>query len=386
MVNDICKTNVGMVTLYSDNYGSCLQAYALFRSIEKLNYCPIIIKYRRFETLAGTSVFYKLSHIPFKTLWRIFLHRKQIQLRKSCFNEFRSSMLTFTEKEYLNKDERKELNDRFDVFVCGSDMMWCEAFEKDWEQFFLRFTNKDKRASYAPSFGINQISDKNRQKCLEFLSGFPPSRLSCRDMAGVRMIKEKFGMDAHHVLDPTMLFDKGQWNEIVGNDERIIPKSYVLTYLFGGTLGGRKNIFKQVKSWGMGNLRSIDGEDKHAIKGRVGPFEFVRLFRDAEFVITDTFHGLMFSLIFEKPFVVLTREDGVHWAKYSDRITSALEMLGIPERYWDMNKKMPDEFRTLDYGNINIILGKKRNESIQYLQGAIEEVLRINHINEVNSL
>ena len=386
MDNEKRNVRVGIVTLYTDNYGSCLQAYALFKQVQEFGYTSTLIKYRGSGEREKKSLAYKVFHIPLKKLWRIFLQRRQIQLRKLCFNEFRSSKVVFTEKEYSDDDERKELNNQFDVFVCGSDMMWCEAFEKDWEQFFLRFADKNKRVAYAPSFGVNQISAKNHQKCLEYLSGFQPSRLSCRDKSGVLMIKEKFGIDAHHVLDPTMLFNKEAWNKIVGNDERFIQRPYVLTYLFGGTSGNRKNIFKQVKTWGMGDLMSIDGEGKCTIKGNVGPFEFVRLFRDAEFVITDTFHGLMFSLIFEKAFVVLTREDGVHWTKYSDRITSTLEMLGIPERYWDMNKKLPDEFRTLDYQNVNAILSGKRDESIQYLHRTIEEVLRTNLVNETSSL
>ena len=377
---------VGIVTLYSNNFGSCLQAFALYACIKDMGYAPTLIRYRCVGGNEKDTFLQKLSHIPFKTLLYVLFSKRQIQKRKSCFNRFRSTMFTFTEKEYLNNDERKELNNQFDVFVCGSDMMWCEVFEKDWEQYFLRFVSENKRVAYAPSFGVNQISDRNYQRCLEFLSGFPSSRLSCRDIMGVQMIREKFGLNAHHVLDPTMLFDKNQWNGIIGDKSRLISKSYVLTYLFGGTDRGRRDILKQVRGWDIGKLKSIDVKDKNAIKKPIGPFEFVRLFRDAEFIITDTFHGLMFSLIFEKPFVVLTREDGVHWTKYSDRITSTLEMLGISERYWDMNKKLPGEFRTLDYRNINTILNEKRSESIRYLHGAIEEVLRINHINEHDSL
>lgn len=366
---------IGMVTLYSNNFGSCLQAYALYRCIKDFGCYPTLIKYRRTISLNDRSLLYKIFHLPFKTIWHVFIHRKCINVRKSCFDAFRDSMFIFTPKEYINNDERKELNNEFDAFVCGSDMMWCEAFEKDWSQFFLQFADKDKRIAYAPSFGINQISEENYQRCFELLSGFPSSRLSCRDTTGVRMIKDDFGLDAFHVLDPTMLFDKHQWNSIVHNDARLIKGPYTLTYLFGGTSGGRKKIFKQVKRWKLGAFKSIDGDRSATIKGKLGPLEFVRLFRDAEFVITDTFHGLIFSLIFEKPFVVLTREDGMHWAKYFDRITSMLEMLNISERYLDMNSDIPENFRTLDYTEINSILFEKKEASLRYLRDAIEDVL-----------
>lgn len=366
---------IGIVTLYTDNFGSCLQAYALYKCIENFGNQPTLIKYRETITKRHSPLLYKLFHTSFKTLLYVLTHRKNINLRKSCFEEFRSSMFTFTSKEYSDNDEREELNRLFDVFVCGSDMMWCEVFEKDWNQFFLQFADKNKRIAYAPSFGVNQISEENHQRCLELLSGFPSSRLSCREVAGTHMIKESFGLSAFHALDPTMLFDKQQWNSIIKNDVPLIKGSYILTYLFGGTSGGRKNIFEQVKKWDLGDLRSIDGDRRTTIKGKLGPLEFVRLFRDAAFVITDTFHGLIFSLIFEKPFVVLTREDGVHWVKYSDRITSTLEMLNIGERYLDMNSNIPGHFRTLDYAEINSVLSLKRNESLNYLRNAIEEAL-----------
>ena len=80
-------------------------------------------------------------------------------------------------------------------------------------------------------------------------------------------------------------------------------------------------------------------------------------------------------MIFEKPFVVLTREDGMHWAKYFDRITSMLEMLNISERYLDMNSDIPENFRTLDYTEINSILFEKKEASLRYLRDAIEDVL-----------
>lgn len=371
MDND--NKRIGMVTLYSNNFGSCLQAYALYGCIKNFGCHPTLIKYQRMTM--HESLLHKFFHMSIKTIWHALTHRKSINVRKSCFNVFRSSMFTFTCKEYLNNDERKELNSQFDAFVCGSDMMWCEAFEKDWSQFFLQFADKEKRIAYAPSFGINQISEENHQRCLTLLSGFPASRLSCRDVAGVRMLEEKFGLYAYHTLDPTMLLDKHQWNSIVKNDLRWIKKSYTLTYLFGGTSGGRKNVFKQVKKWELGDFRSIDGDRSDTIKGQLGPLEFVRLFRDTAFVITDTFHGLIFSLIFEKPFVVLTREDGVHWTKYSDRIVSTLEMLNISERYLDMNLDIPECFQTLDYTEINSILSVKRKDSLMYLHDALEEVL-----------
>ena len=188
------------------------------------------------------------------------------------------------------------------------------------------------------------------------------------------MIRDKFGLESHHVVDPTMLLTKQQWNNII-NDNRMIKKPYVLLYLFGGIEGERKSLLNQIKKWGIGDLKSISISGKYRINNpQIGPFEYVQLFRDAQFVVTDTFHGLMFSLIFEKPFVVLTRNDGKHWAKYSDRMTAQLDMLDISERYHDPAIPIPDSFKSLDYSLISEKIDVLREQSLLYLNSALSAI------------
>lgn len=379
-MNNKKSFDVGLVTLYSDNYGSCLQAFSLNLALKKLGLNPTLIRYIPFSNGGGAKKkhgqLYKLLHRPLWNTLSLLINYKSITRQKAAFNHFRNTQFVFTNESYGAKSNRTGLNDKYDVFVCGSDMMWCETFEKDWEQYFLQFASKEKRISYAPSFGVNKISDLNFERCGEYLKGFNSSCLSCRDTSGVEMIEKDFGLKAHHAVDPTMLLSKNEWCSLLP-DDKLINKPYVLLYLFGGYEGNRKNIFEQVKKWGIGDIKAIDINSKYKIKTTIGPFEYVRLFRDASYVITDTFHGLMFSLIFEKPFVLLTREDGLHWANYSDRMTSQLDMLGISERYHDMNKPLPESFRLLDYSNISPKLHKLRNDSLSYLSNALDEVVNL---------
>lgn len=366
---------IGIVTLYTNNYGSCLQAFALYEKIRQLGYSPKLIKYQTNDETVKNRL-NLLFKLPLTQFFSLIINRRRINKLKSAYNSFRKKKLEFTGETYSPSCDKSALEKKFDVFVCGSDMMWCEAFEKDWEHFFLRFTDKSKRIAYAPSFGVNRISEKNKERCKTYLLGFEPSRLSCRDLSGVKMIKNTFGMGSYHVVDPTMLYSKEDWNRIIGNNERLYAKPYVLLYLFGGYQGGRKDIIKQVKQWGIGEIKAIDIRSKYRFKNQnIGPMEYVRAFRDAEYVITDTFHGLMFSLIFEKAFVVLTRNDGTHWGNYSDRMTAQLDMLGISERYHDMNILLPDSFKQLNYSIIIPKIESLRKKSIEYLHTAIEEVL-----------
>ena len=379
-MNNTLKCNVGLVTLFSDNYGSCLQAFSLFTTLKKLGANPTIIRYIPFSNGGGSGKkhgqLYKLLHRPFWNTMFLLKNYKRIARQKAAFNNFRNTQLVFTRESYGAKSDRTGLNEKYDVFVCGSDMMWCETFEKDWEHYFLQFAAKEKRISYAPSFGINKITILNFERCGEYLKGFNSSCLSCRDSSGVAMIEKEYGLKAHYAVDPTMLLNSEEWCSLLPR-EKMINKPYVLLYLFGGYEGNRKNIFEQVKRWGIGDIKAIDITSKYRINTTIGPFEYVRLFRDASFIITDTFHGLMFSLIFEKPFVVLSREDGLHWANYSDRMPSQLDMLGISERYHDMSKPLPESFRLLDYSNISPKLQKLRNDSLSYLSRALDKVIHL---------
>ena len=370
---------VGMVTLYSDNFGSCLQAYALYKTIMDMGYVPKLIRYTPYSKGGGGrksfSKLYKLIHLPIKSTLHILLNYRMVKGKKIAFDNFRKNSFQFTSVIYSKNADTSDLEKQFDVFVCGSDMMWAETFQEDWEQYFLRFASEGKRVSYAPSFGINQISTANINRCREYLEGFRPGRLSCRDLSGVKMIKKQFGLEAQHVVDPTMLLDKEQWNRLV-DIERMIKNPYVLLYLFGGLGRGRKQLLHQIDNWMLGDLKSLSISGDYCIRNpHIGPLEYVRLFRDAEFVVTDTFHGMVFSLIYEKPFVVLTRNDGLHWSKYSDRMTSLLDMLGISERWHDESTLMPETFKALDYKDITPKLERLRHDSMAYLNNALDSVL-----------
>lgn len=373
------RKSIGLVTICSDNYGSLLQAFALHNKICEMGYDLLLIRYVPYSQGGGInrsySKLYKFIHIPICSIWQYIANYRMIHGRKEAFKRFRDRQFKFTTKLYSKLTDKSDLNSQFDTFVCGSDMMWCEDFHEDWEYYFLRFTHKEKRISYAPSFGNNQISDANINRCKRYLKGFPIESLSCREISGVRMIRDKFGLEAHYVVDPTMLFKKEEWNDLV-DDSRILKNKYVLLYLFGGQ-DGYKKILDQVEKWGIGELKSLSINGRERIQqSNIGPFEFVRLFRDAEFIVTDTFHGVMFSLIYEKPFVCLTRESGQHWAKFSDRMIAQLEILGISERYHDSSKLLPDYFKSLDYTGISNKIKESRENSLAYLKNAIESSLQ----------
>lgn len=367
---------IGQVTMYGDNYGACLQAFALQQYAKKMGAEIELIRYHQTDRNSVSPIMDKL-----KTVWRLgvrgtiahFRNRLFIASRKEAFSDFRDKYIKFSQKEYWRDSNLIELNDIYDRFICGSDMIWSEEFLDDWRFFFLGFADYEKSCSYAPSFGRNEMSNENKKIVFDYLSGI--RMLSCREQGGCDLIKSIFGMDSVQVIDPTLLLGREEWEGLIENRNRIISEPYVFTYLFGNKDIGRIKLIERVNEE-IGKTYSIPMNLKEKaefpMEAEVGPIEFMSLFRDAGFIITDTFHGLMFSILFEKPFIVLKRNDDSKWAKYSDRMTSTMKMLGVLNRYVDSDFQDFDRVKNFEDDEYREKLKKLRSFSRDYLNLVIK--------------
>lgn len=366
---------IGQVTMYGDNYGACLQAYALQQVIKNKGHDIKLVKYHQAtrNSGGGSSKIQRIMRLGVAGTIKYFRERKYIELRKNAYKQFRNQCLEFQEGEWYRDDDLTKLNEEFDAFVCGSDMIWSEEFSEDWDFFFLNFAIKEKCFTYAPSFGKNQLSNRNKTKVAEYLKDI--RRIACRENAGANLVRSLGRSDAIQVLDPTMLLTKEEWCERISDKSRIIEEPFVFAYLFGDATPKRKEFFNRVdKQIGkMCSLPKFTKKEQNAfpVQG-IGPWDYLRLFRDAEFIVTDTFHGLMFSIIFRKPFVVLKRTDGSNWAKYSDRMTSTLEMFGLSERYIEDTAEDLSIYKNLDYNSYEEIISSKRLYSLDYIDSILD--------------
>ena len=139
-----------------------------------------------------------------------------------------------------------------------------------------------------------------------------------------------------------------------------------------GTKNGREKIFKQIKAQKDRDLVFLSGADgdykKYMYPGSAGPFEFAQMYRDAEFVVTDTFHGMLFAIIFRKPFVVLAKEP---FGVSADRLKFTLESLGLEDRYIQYDTVIDKRYLTLDYVPVMEKLRKMQDISINYLKESL---------------
>lgn len=368
---------VGIVTIWSNNYGSVLQAYALQTIIERLGYqVEIIQHYRDSHKQETQSRLKQVLHASPSFLLKYALNYKRNRMLHQGFTDFKSTKLKISKEVYYQDSDFSSLASRYDAIVVGSDMLWSHEFKDNWPFYFASFAPSEKIVTYAPSFGKNDLSKEEIEKCKPMISRI--KHLSCREEAGVSFIKEQFGLTAEHVIDPTLLLTGNEWSNIFGDMPRLIKDEYILTYAFKGSLqNGRKQLFKHLNSLKEKQLVFISGQEgefkNNIYKGYFSPVEYVNLFRDASFTVTDTFHGLMFSLIFNKPFIVL---DKSKFSVSSDRQQSTLKTYGLGDRFVKPNIDINDELMQLDYTNIEKKINENREKSILYLKKALEEATK----------
>lgn len=202
--------------------------------------------------------------------------------------------------------------------------------------------------------------------------------LSVRESTGVEIIKELSGRDAKHVLDPTLLLDGEKWSAIL-SDHRLIRKPYIFCYLFGD---------HEEYDTAIQRLRYISGSELDVVIIPFSethlnntytkvydacPLEFLNLIRNAEYVITDSFHATVFSILFSRQFFTLPRFKKNQANSMNSRIYSLLNAVGAQERIIEYSQV--DSFihdKMIDFGAIHSKIAAMRNSSIEYLKGALE--------------
>lgn len=372
---------IGLITLYeANNYGTCLQAYSVQNRIKKLGYDCEIIKRPNTEDVKKKSLLFKVKetvkNIGIVNGLKIVASRPYIKKVKQDFDEFRKEFLTVCDKRYTF-EELEKIQNKYDAYVCGSDMLWAGEYPKHLSFYFLDFAPKEKRIAYSPSFGSATITEERMAQYISYINGI--KYLSCREQSGVNMIRELTKREAPLAADPTLLLSAEEWRENMGvvNDET----QYILSYMFSERDKDVRRIMGRLKKDMNCKIRYIPmryseyvSESKHG-NGKYGPKQYVQLYANAKFVVADGYHGLLFALIFKKPFVLLHRGKKEYWGKYEDRMMSLLKTLGLEERYLERSGMIEERMFSLDYSKIEPILDGIIEKSKKYLEDSLKNAV-----------
>lgn len=339
---------IGIVTITSSrvnsyNYGNILQNYALTKYLESLGFYVETVYYSSTvpEFTLNKQIEKKDRNIiqfiddVHRIVTRKIYNKKLIKKTKErewLFNDFINNYIIYTSETFTENSDLRKLNSNYDYFVTGSDQVWNPYYEGSNEYFYLGFADKNKRITYAPSFGVGMIPNEMKEKMKVWLRQIP--KISIRESEGKDILSSVFGIEAELVVDPVFLLDKNQWLKIARKSD--IDRKYFVVYILGKKTIETKKYIKRLEK--MYRLKAVDLYTRDDPKSMFcGPGEFINLIANAEFVVTDSFHGTAFSIIFERPMVIVDRNASNKNSTYKmgGRINNILHLAGLNGRYID---------------------------------------------------
>ena len=299
---------IGILTLRLDfNYGGIVQAYALQKVLQDLGYDAKLVELHPLDLQKSFS---QRCFLFFKRLLKKIIKDKNTEL---FLEKNQKRVFSFVEQniERIFWDRDNKFNDyNFDVLIVGSDQIWRPKYVPFIiDEYFLDFAeNWDiKRISYAASFGTDkwEFSTEQTQRCGELLKKF--DAVSVRESSGVSLCKNYFGVDAKWVLDPTMLVSENHYMFQILKVPQKYDVNLCLGYLLDFTQEKQEIFDKIVKYKAFTKLlwKNVNSVTSNSPSVE----EWLKGFYSAEFVFTDSFHGCVFSIIFNKPFIVFGNKD-----------------------------------------------------------------------------
>ena len=376
---------IGLVSVHNPNYGSMLQTYALHTYLYEIGADNEIILYtkkndlRLIRRLMNIQLVLMKGRVLYRDMFCRFFHpdiAKQLSLRMSKFEDFKNKHFKFS-RNHIGWKDLLTTNQDYDTFIIGSDQVW-NPINIGTDFFNLLFTEDGKyRISYASSFGVSSIPNSQIQKTRHYLERI--QCLSTREKTGVEIIKNLTGRDAELVCDPTLLVNKDLWDRMKG-EKRFINEKYIFCYFLGNNPGHRDfaNRFKAQTGYKLVALQHLDElilsdinfADIKAFD--VGPAEFVNLISNAEFVLTDSFHGTIFSLLYHKRFFTFSRFESSSKGSTNSRVVSLLEMMGVKEHHIKVTQTIDDCLKAeIDFDSIDKKIDVFRQKSREYLHKAL---------------
>ena len=364
---------VGIITFHrAVNYGACLQAYALKETLKEIGADAELIDYRSEDV---EDIYFKIirKNISIKTLVKNIITWPVQKRRNSMFSSFLERyLLQNTPCSIHTTEELKNVADKYDLFISGSDQVWsplCAANDKTYMLDFV--SDSQKKYSYAASFGVVDDKYLSDEKIKQLLDSY--AFLSVREQKGIEIIHQMLGKEsdkklAQHV-DPTFLLPKEKWLALTKPVEKE-------KYLFIYSLSMPKEIIDYaeelaeqmgltIKCFTLNNVYSMMNP-KRVING--SPIDFLSYIAGAEYVVTNSFHGTAFSIIFNKNFSVVKNVNPQH---DNSRLTNILRMLGLEKRLSGVDTTA-EVIEPIDYDQVNERVKKMQCESREYLRRIAE--------------
>ena len=279
-----------------DNLGTQLQAYALQRKLilmghnvattddRGIGFDIIDEKNKATKLEIGFHLAYSIIKYPFN-----YKNRQRytnfVEQKENIFEKFKRENIILEK----NVNDHRYLNNKYQVFICGSDQIWSPRDAVFSKFYYLDYVEpRNTKISYAPSMGQSVCSDEYKKRLKPLLSSF--DQISVREEQGKKILKTITNKDVKVVMDPTFLLDAKEWNKVTS--KKIEKEKYIFCYFLGENMWYREYAKNLAKKYGLKlcvqSVLDIDKNDTDLIKNDIGPSEFLSYIKNSEFVITDT--------------------------------------------------------------------------------------------------
>ena len=345
------------------NYGSALQTWALHQTIKKTGEIPVLIDYCP-DILAD-----KNPLKPFKNMWdQNEEAQKMVEMTMPAINEnffkferFYQERFIRTRNKYTSKNFNDvETNEHINQFVCGSDTIFCpDEFGFDDGYYANYEVMKGNSVSYAASFGDPHFSEETYIILNDRLRNF--KALGIRENQMIPYLKKNTNVPVQRVIDPTLMLKPEEYETIIS--ESSIKEKYLLMYSrrYSPIMEDYAEKLAKENGWKIVeiSLRAINSERGHIMRYDAGVEEFLSLVKNAEYIVTNSFHGMIFSVQFKRPFVVFSRE------QCDNKIEELLKLFGLSDRMLVTGK---ESFGEIDYDDVHQRIETERRTSMDFLK------------------
>lgn len=350
---------IGILTFpNSPSFGASLQMFALYSAVSELGFTPEIINYIN-PYMQSKAHIGKTSAIKNTIVEILSVHGRKM------FKEFESQMAKYPEHSIHSHEELIPISERYDYMICGSDQVWNPLVTGNDTAYLFDFcTQNEKKVSYAPSFGLEEIPEDLKGEYAKLISEF--HSLSVREHQGVKIVKELTGLEPQIVVDPSMLITKEKWERQMCVFKGL-PSHYIVKFIFNERhfvnsfcdALHKKHGYPIITIGGIGPKKNL----ANGYTGPIGPQEWLSIIHNADCVVTDSFHGAAFSIIFNKNVYISLA------SSTKSRLETLVDTYGLEEQViTEEAKEMPG---AIDYDGINKLLNTKRDESLEFLKSSL---------------
>ena len=369
------------------NYGSQLQSYATTVELARRNIDFEIIRYKK-----KTTPLLLIKSLP-RLLNPIFINDRIIEtsqkkmmlklhpqlaqdnaVRNAAFDKFSQSRFKKLSPVYYGYEQLREQSKKYTAVMVGSDQLWSPSGITS-NFYNLMFADDNTvKISYATSFGVSQINPKYHKIYNTFLNRL--DFISVRENSGKKIVEELSSNKAEVVCDPVILLDAEQWLKEIPN-KRLYDEPYIFAYFLGKSAEYRDAVTKFAKQKDlkivtephMDSYNKADENFGDYTPFDIGPAEFVNLIRNAEYVFTDSFHGSVFSMLYQKQFLVFNRYSDNSSSSKNSRIDSFCKNYVLSDRRYNGN--IADVENKINYEDVLGKVDEHRQKSKAFLDRAL---------------